>query len=253
MDRGTSIQEKSHSVAAKMGADVADIRSKVDIATLNLFQKSGFTAGTGRETRPGEMLQSAGATKSSDLLRQSMSSSTNMTKDQFSGTFADVMQNNNLIDTAGQNAVTALKGLKNSFKILPLSIKGVTDGLMEAISSGDLDKTQEQNARLNETISKLKATTTSDNTGALNEITKLEGIKNQVDEVVTSGATVGAAANRVAGRSTTMPEGSVAGTSTNPAAPKEFTFTHHITGFCLKCKQEIESGHQAKGVAPQAQ
>jgi hypothetical protein len=234
--------------------DVADIRSKVDIATLNLFQKSGFTAGSGRETQSGEMLQSESATKSSELLRQSMSSSTNMTKDKFSGTFADATQNNNLIDNAGQNAVTALKGLKDSFKILPLSIKGITDGLMEAISSGDLDKTQEQNARLNETISKLKSTTTSDNTGALNEITKLEGISSQINDVITSGSTVGAAANRAASRRTAAPEGTISpnGTPINPATSKQ-DITVHVTGFCIKCKQEMESGQQSRGVSPQAQ
>jgi hypothetical protein len=255
MDRGTSVQEKSHSVTAKMGMDVADIRSKVDIATLNLFQKGGFTAGRGVETKPGEMEQNDDAVKSAEKLRASMYQATNLDKSKYTGSYAETSLTGNLTDTGGRGIVSAFENIKDSFKILPLSIKGVTDELMRAFSSGDISTAQEKNDLLKESIGNLKTTTTSDNTVALAEITKLENLSNTVNNAITSGAAVGVAANRSVSRSGMNPDGSTVSNDALGASRSEkqdFTFHHHITGFCLKCKQEMESGHQAKSVSPQA-
>lgn len=255
MDRGTSIQEKSNTIAAKMGSDVAEIRSKVDIATLNMFQRGGFTAGRGIETRPGEMVQSEAATKSAEALRNSMSRAANTTTSQFTGSYAETAQTGNLIDTTGRDVVTAFKGIQDSFKILPLSIKGITDELMQSVSSGDVTSAREQNDILKETISNLKSSTTSDNPRALAEIGNLENLSNAADTALNPVDALGAAANRVANRAGANSGGTATSpgqtTNTTPGN-QEITFHHQITGFCLKCKQEMEAGHQANGLAPQA-
>lgn len=255
MDRGTSIQEKSYTVAAKMGADIAEIRSKADIGTLTFLQKGGLTAGQGRETLPGEMKQSEDVRKAAENLRSSMSRATNMNRERFTGSYAEVNQTGNLIDTSGKDAVTALAGLKDSFKILPLSIKGITDELMKTLSSGNLDNAKEQEDLLKERIRGLKASTSSGDMQTLNAIATLENASNMADTAISSGATVGVAANNAANRGVAALE-TPAQTKSPNATPAVGSVKQdimvHVNGFCLKCKQEMEVGHQANGVAPQA-
>lgn len=265
MDKGTSVQEKSYSVMTEMRGHLEAIRRSADVGTLTFLQKSGLTAGQGVATRPGEMLQNRGATLASAALRQTMTGATNMGTEQFTGSYADVMEKRKLIDTTGKNAVNALAGLGDTFKILPLSIKGMTDGLRRAVSSGNVEDTQTHINQLEDTIKKLKATT--------NDKTILEQIGKQEDalskakeywtaasaqtlggEVAVPGARLGAAANRAVGTTNVSPGSTTtltAGPTNVPGSIKQ-DLTLHVTGFCLKCKQEIEGGHQAHGVAPQA-
>lgn len=266
MDKGTSVQEKSYSVMSDMRGHLEAIRRSTDIGTLTTLQKGGLTAGQGVATRPGEMLQSEGANQSGFGLRQSMSNATNMGTDQLTGSYADVAKNGKLIDTTGKNAVAALSGLKDSFRILPLSIKGIADGLQQAISSGNLEGTKSNINRLEETIKKLKATT--DDQTVLEQIGKQEEAISKAkeywaaassqtlgNEVMIPGAQLETAANRATGsRTATSRDASNVSTGpTNVSGPIKQDITVHVNGFCLKCKQEIETGHQAKGVAPQAQ
>lgn len=267
MDRGTSVQEKSYSVMTDMRSHLEAIRRTSDVGTLTFLQKGGLTAGQGMATNSKEMLQNEGANKAGSALRQRMTGATNMGTEQFSGSFADVTQNKTLIDTTGKNAVAALAGLKDSFKILPLSIRGITEGLRQAISSGNVEDTETRIKELDDNIKKLKATT--NDTATLAQVGRQEAALDKAkeywavastqalgSEVMVPGARLGAAANRSAGISGTQP-GANAPTEPGRVIPSPESVkqdvTVHVTGFCLKCKQEIESGHQAKGVAPQAQ
>lgn len=265
MDKGTSVQEKSYSVMTDMRSHLEAIRRSSDVGTLSFLQKTGLTAGTGSGLKPGEMLQSEGANKSSEALRRNMTGATNMEAEQFQGSLADVTKNKKLIDTTGKNAVAALTGLTDSFRILPLSIKGITDSLQQAISSGDVEGTKSHIQRLEDNIKKLKATT--DDTTVLEQIGKQEEALSKAKEywavastqtlgsdVMAPGAVLGAAANRSSGTATFAPRGAAGGTGevTNAPGVQKQDVTVHVTGFCIKCKQEMESGHQANGIAPQA-
>lgn len=262
MDRGTSIQEKSYSVMSDMRGHLEAIRRSADIGTLTFLQKNGLTAGQGVATRENDMLQSRGVYNSRNALQQHMSHAANMGTDQLAGSYADVMQQQKLIDTTGRNAVSALSGLKDTFKILPLSIKGITDGLRQAISSGDVEGARTHINQLEDNIKKLKATTNDKTT--LDQIAKQEDAIKKAKEYwaaasnqtsnnpMLSGVRLAVAANTGGVGGATITTAGVPGNPHAPTSSKQ-DITVHVTGFCLKCKQEIESGHQAKSVAPQSQ
>jgi hypothetical protein len=281
MDKGTSVQEKSYSVMSDMRGHLEAIRRSADIGTLSFMQKSGMTAGAGVNTAG--MVQNEAAYKASMGLKGAMGGAANMNTQDVSGSYADVMAKKKLIDTSGKDAVAAITGLQGVFKLLPDVIKGPAEALKKTIASGDVKGTQDQIKLLEAGIKKrkeeAKKADVDKRTQLMDEIAKeelaLSKAKAYFDvssgsappavnfaaaagagKASPPGAKVGAAANKasgVPGVAPGAPKGGALAASGPPgsAGPFKQDVTVHVTGFCLKCKQEIDSNAQGNAISPQ--
>lgn len=247
IDRGNSVQEKSYSVMSDMRGHLEAIRRSTDINTLSLIQKSGLTAGRGTTLQPGEMEQNAAAERLQQMLQKNMLSSTNMNTQEMTGSAADIMSRKRLIDNSGRDMVNAITGLQDSLSNLPLSVKGPIQALKDAISTGNMGEIQSQTKLLEDAIKKRKEDARKANVDT--KINMADEI-NIEDNVLTQ-------ARQVASTISAPPSQNIANTE-NPARDntipqkQEFSFTHHITGFCLKCKQEIDNSSQSNAISPQS-
>lgn len=269
MDKGTSIQEKSYSVMSDMRGHLEAIRKASDTGTLNFVQKSGLTAGAG--TNVAGMQENAAANRMSAGLRDRMGKATNMSQDDLSSSYAEAMKQKVLIDTTGASAVKAITGLGESFKLVPDVIKGPANALKKAIGGNDMKSAQDQIKLLEDGIKQRKAdaknmTAAGDKITALNEIKQEEDVlRNAQGWVAAStggakaspaGSKVATAANRATSTANLASGGPAGGGGAlphvqNADAAHKSEVTVHVTGFCLKCKQEIDGAAQKNALSPQ--
>lgn len=267
MKQGTAIQEKSYTVLTEINQGIAALRGETNIGALGMMQK-GMAAGTGAGVGEGD------SSKIGAHLRDRMRAGGEMNAEQASASLAASYKQKELINTSGRSAATAINGLIDTFSkdTMVAAIKQPLDVLKKAFSTPgkamgeDVAKAKDA---LVKDIAKRKADAQS---LPLNERNKLiEDIKKEQDAVdkidaaqsamgakpaavgpgvKPPGAQVGAAANRAAAVKSAPPGGAAvaAGGSVNVPAGGKQDVTVHVTGFCLKCKQEIEGGNHAKGV-----
>jgi hypothetical protein len=266
MDKGTSVQEKSYTVMSDMRSHLEAIHKAADIGTLNFVQKSGLTAGAGINVAG--MTQNGAADRMSSGLRARMLSATNMSTDEVSNSAAAAMKQKLLLDTTGAAAVKAITEFRDSFKLVPDVIKGPTEALKKAIGMGDVNGAKSQIKLLEDSIKARKSTDASEvkaQTDMINNAKAFIAANDNAPAINLAQAAgnrkaapastrVGIAADRATSKASLA-----AGTTTGGGgtmdhahlASSKSDVTVHVTGFCLKCKQEIDSASQKNALSPQ--
>jgi hypothetical protein len=283
MDKGTSVQEKSYTVMSDMRGHLEAIHKAADIGTLGFVQKSGLTAGAGVNTAG--MVQNEAAYKMSQGLKGSMAGAANMGTQGIGDSYAQANAQKKLMDSTGRAAVAAITGLQSTFKMVPDVIKGPAEALKQSITSGDTKGAMDQIKLLEAGIKKRKEDAKKlsvDKRGdAMAEIEKEEAVIGKAKAYFSAatgaapvgvdlsgatgkgkaqppGAKVGAAVPKATGIGTGVAPGAptggalgVGGANAGPGGPGKQDVTVHVTGFCLKCKQEIDNSAQANALSPQ--
>lgn len=280
MDKGTTIQEKSYTVMNEIRGHVEAIRRVADAGSLGFMQGSGLTAGSG-DIINGTM-QNEAAERLRNGLRSTMTGASNMDTLGIEASYAQVAAKKEQIRTTGTEAIKAFNGLADVFGLLPDVIKGPTEALKQAITSGDVNKSLENikllEADLANRKSQVKSIPIDKRKSIMDQIAKEEVALNRAKEyyasISSSGANialatatgnnqampagnrVGMAAVRVSGASNLSGDGSTSALpginnrGNIPATSKQ-DVNVHITGFCLKCRQEIDNSAQANAINPQ--
>lgn len=260
MDKGTAIQEKSYTVLTEINAGIAGLRDSMNIGALGMAQKS-FAAGNGTGERG---VTSPVATH----LQGTMRGATNMREDRIRDSLANDTANKRLIDTAGRSAAAAVSGLEKTFSgdfmsnalKQPLEVlKNAFSGSGKGGSVGDdniqkaKDELSKDIARRKESMSKLsidkRATAMDQISKEEDALSKVNAYQSAISTNRPPGAQVGVAANRAAAVRNNAPGTHTGSTAdTGQAGSNKSDVTVHVTGYCIKCKQEIEGGSQAKAV-----
>jgi len=276
MDKGTALQEKSYTAVNQILGHVSAIRKAADVGTLK-FMQQGMTAGQGS---PMEDKLSKYQKANMANLKAGMTGATVMDSDELAASYAGTMKSGELTDTLGRSAAGAIKGFKSFVKNAGDAIMAPMDALKDAIGMGDTKAAIDRIKILQDDIKKRKADmsklSVDKRKEAMDIIAKEEGVvkqatawvqsaegspidlsKTKSDKVMPPGAKVGAAAVKATGTGAGVTPGApgVTGTPGGPGVtPGMFKqdVTVHVTGFCLKCKQEIDNSAQANAVAPQA-
>lgn len=275
IDKGTAIQEKSYTVMNESRAHLEAIRKSADIGTLGFIQKSGLTAGVGSPLGHSDMLQNAAAERNRKQLKQTMFSAANIGSADLGNEYFSAMKNKAVTDTTGKSAVKSISDLQNSIKHIGDSFTGPAEQLKKVIGVGDVNQSNNQLKLLEDDIKKrkqaLKNATGEERKKQLDIINKEEAQLKEASLFINKNPEVNLAS--ATGKNKAMPAGVKVGMAANMAvgtpvmgsdsndvrapvkanlAPTKTDVNVHITGFCLKCKQEIDSNSQANGIAPQA-
>jgi hypothetical protein len=276
MDKGTVIQEKSYTVLNAIRADISAIRSAANISNLGLVQK-GMTAGAG--TPLGGQTTEASRNLAAGL-KSSMSGSANMLTPDTEESYAAAVRNKKLVDSTGRSAVAAINNLQNSFALVPDAIKAPAEALKKAFTSGDTKSAVSNISLFENNIKKLKSDISKmpvdQRAAAMEELKKEQAVVDKAKAALAAaqqaaptaslnlaGATAGRGtaipANRLATAAARVP--GVIGNAAGAAAPaaavvgatgtpttevSQSEVTVKVTGFCLRCKNEMDGGDQAK-------
>lgn len=223
MDKGTAIEQKSYTVLSDIRSQLEGIKRSMDIGNLNTLQRSGMTAGTGNANQ----INTAGndaAYRSQTNAQQSMGRATNVSPDN---TYNQSVQNKKLEDTSGASVVKMGKEIASSVSGLLDMGKGFGTDISNSLIS-NLDNRSKQEQQLNQNINNRREKNNL-NTDIQNGINSTQSIKKETDNI-----------------NNKRPMQNV---PTNMPTAKDINV--HVTGFCLRCKQEIESSAQGYAVAPQ--
>jgi hypothetical protein len=230
MDKGTAIQEKSYTELSRIRGILEGGRSAADIANLGFTQR-GLTAGMGS---PFELSESQRKSKQNlSLFRKT----NEVAGGKLSQNYARSIETRSPTDNTNKRAAESIKEIFKLLEDIPQSMRAPLDALNQAISSNKTINNRIAEEQLKKDIDQAKATA----------------------ENYSSSGAVGAAANRATGinnaaRRATTNNGSgqsgIRSVAAQGPVPKLGELTVNITGYCIKCKREIDGGQQAAAVNP---
>jgi len=229
MSKGTLLQEKSYTELSRIRGILEGARGVADISNLGFMQKS-LTAGMGIEGQLSEAQR-----KSKDNLSLFMTSS-GVAGGATAQDYARDIKTRAPIADAGKRAASSITEFYKLFGDIPESMKAPLDALTQAMESGKIiNKSTE--LQLKEDVEKIKT-----------DSKKLPGD-------YASSRSVGAAVSRATNISSLQrinlaPSNSFVTPSNGNNLEKLGDINVHVTGYCIKCKQEIEGGQQAAAVNP---
>lgn len=236
MDKGTALQEKSYTAVNEILGHVGAIRRVADMSNLKFVQGT-FAGGNAAKA---------------------MKSSGYMTGDAFGTSYAGAADTGILSDTTGATAVKAVKGFGTFLKGLPDKIKDPMEKFNSAMQSGDFKEANVQLTLLDADIKKRKSDmaklSADKQKSAQDYLDKEMAFVSAAHEALSPGAKVGTAAKGVYLKpGSPAPNTGTTTASTLPIPPPPTqSFKVEVTGFCLKCKQEMDAKSQQDSYAPQA-
>lgn len=269
MSKGTLIQEKSYTELSKIRGTLESMRGTTDISNLG-FMQSAFTASAGT---PLSNLSEA-QEKSRTGLTSFMSGTANTGGKQASD-YAAMIANKTPVEQTGRRAVEAINEFQKMFTTIPLTMRAPLDALKAAIESDKTMNIESELKELKAEIDKAKEEAAKkpkeEQAKALATIKQQENILKSASQYYLSstgiadvvspiapGAKVGVTASRTAGTMSTTAASAARATaaasttasSTTNAATSNGDITVHVTGYCIKCKNEIDGGQQAASLNP---
>jgi hypothetical protein len=283
MDKGTAIQEKSYTELSRMRAIMEETKGTANISNLGLIQQ-GFSV-SGGTPFAGKLSEDQMAQKAN--VKSTMTGATNQNYAAATD-YGRAIASKEVINTTGRHAVSAIEDFQKMFANIPLSLKAPMDALKNAISAGntkateselkslaaDIKKRKEDMDKLpqNQKAAAMAQIRTQEeilkaSSGFVQAATGRDVLANKQTTVapmgrlgdnrpkVTAGDKLNLAANRAvtavpAATQTPTPGTTSAASATGRGANASNDITVHVTGYCLKCKQEIEGGQHSKSVNP---
>lgn len=228
INKGTLIEEKSYTELSRIRGILEGAFETANISNLGFVQKAA-TIGAGT---PLTSLSEA-QRKSKENLSLSMGTAAteggNIAQD-----YATTIKNKTSTSQTGKRMVDSILELQKMFGDIASSMKAPLDTLQQIVESNkNINNSRELSSLKNETEkAKQQSTVNRDfNTlGTTNRILGLQKIKRPDDNFIQP----------------------VVPTNTfdNKSPNKLGDINVHVTGYCLKCKQEIEGGRQAASLNP---
>lgn len=250
VDKGTLIQEKSYTELSRIRGILEGARGTADIANLGFMQR-GMTAGMGTQAALSEAQR-----KSKENLSLFMTT-TGVEGGAVTQDYARDIKTRAPVTDAAKRAVTSINEFTKLFSDIPLSMKAPIDALKQAIESGKTMNVEVELEDLKNEIEKAKLEASKkpkeERDRAMEIISKQENILKEY-----SSATVSAAINRstrtnlvnipIPSLNTATTTGENRGPTSQIASPHDINV--HVTGYCIKCKQEIDNSAQAMSINP---
>jgi hypothetical protein len=267
MDKGTLIQEKSYTELSKIRGVLEGLRGTADVSNLG-FMQSALTASSGSP-----LSQISEAQRKSKIGLTSFMSGSAADGGQLIQDYATEIKDKAPTEDMGKRAVEAINEFQKMFTSIPLSMKAPLDALKQAIESGKTMNVESELKDLQAEIDRAKAEAAKkpkeEQAKMLATIRQQENVLRTASQYYLSGsgatnmtapiapgAKVAASASRVASvvSSTATQSAANQTASTRPAiattTPMSGDITVHVTGYCIRCKNEIDGGQQAASLNP---
>lgn len=267
MDKGTLIQEKSYTELSKIRGVLEGLRGTADVSNLG-FMQSALTASAGTP-----LSQISESQRKSKIGLTSFMSGTAADGGQLIQDYATEIKDKALTEDMGKRAVEAINEFQKLFTSIPLSMKAPLDALKQAIESGKTMNVESELKKLQDEINRAKAEAAKkpkeEQAKMLATIRQQESVLRTASQYYLSGsgatstttpiepgAKVAASASRVAGvvSSAASQSATTQTTSMRPttvtSTPMSSDITVHVTGYCIRCKNEIDGGQQAASLNP---
>lgn len=237
MEKGTSVEEKSYTELTRIRNNTEAFRKMADTANLGLIQH-GMTASAG--SMP--LGDATGAYNTMTLgLKGTM---------QAGGKPSG-------FKTEGAIAGQSIKEFMSWFSTIPESLKVPLEVIKQAVATGKSSNIEGALAKIRTEIDEKKAMAAGmsgpEKAKQLAQAQAEEDAWNKAQAFYHPGATTSGSMLAGATKGTPVKTGK-AGTAAAPGSTVTGTnpgeITVHVTGFCLKCKNEIEGGKQAASVTP---
>lgn len=255
IDKGTDIQGKSYTELSRIRGLLEGFRGTADLANLANVQRAA-TVGTGTP-----FVETSAQRASKAGLRSSISAA-EVAGGVIGQDYGSDIKNKAPINQTAKRALDSIMGFQKMFADIPASMQAPLDALKQSIGSGKMYNTQAELKALKDEIDQEKAKVAKlpkqERDKALAIIRGQENVYRNASAYFSAAGGVGAAANRATGlrnrpgvgpiRSGIPGEEAHAGHAA--ALGKLGEIMVNITGYCLRCKQEIEGGQQSAAVNP---
>lgn len=235
MEKGTNIEEKSYTELTRIRNNTEAFRMLAETSNLGFVQHS-MAAGAGSMPIGGVM--PAGGAALSDSLKATMKAGGKP------GGFK----------TEGAIAGNAIKEFMNWFATIPESLKVPLEVIKQAVATG-------KSANIKNALDKIKAEIADKKAAAMgmsdaDKTKALAMAQAEEDEYNKANKFYGqfAAGSKVGSAAKGQPGKGSKGVATAPGSTihtdHDGEITVHVTGYCLKCKNEIDGGSQSKKINP---
>lgn len=249
MATGTDLQKKQYTLFTTMNTHLATIARAAETSNLTLLQK-GFAAGQG-----GGNTGTAMGTRISRTMRGG---------DVAGAAAVEDAKADKIVDKSGEIAASAAKDFYSFFEMLPKSLKTSFSAVAEAVSSGKKENVEVQKKKLQTEIADRRAKIANSDMSKEEKNIELKKVDEMEKGASMAGRLLDGKKKPVEAPSAKMLAGAPKGTPGSKAGPpapvgapgtatvdsNAGAITVHVTGWCLKCKNEMDRGKHSESISP---
>lgn len=255
MDKGLDFQEKTSTEATKLRIIAEKQLAAADFANMRLIQ-SRLTAGTG----DGKIADSAAMAEYRNQLK-AFAAEGSVTSGELTNRYSRNLSGAGSATTTDTAAETATRNLQDIDAMITSAVGAGKEQVAKMMSVAR-DKISELEGKVSGAKNNIERTKLQDEISQkhdqlieFSDLLNTSFLANRGSKAVTPGSVLAQAPGgtpKVPG-DTANNEGGAEPPGGRPGTAHAQHVRVTVDGFCLKCKQEIDGGHQAKGVAPQSQ
>lgn len=238
VDKGTLIQEKSYTELSKIRGVLEGLRGTTDVSNLG-FMQSALTASGGTPSS-----QVSEAQRKSKMGLTSFMTGTAADGGQLIQDYATEIRNKSPTEDMGKRAVNTINEFQKMFTSIPLSMKAPLDALKQAVESGKTMNIESELKGLQAEIDRAKSASQY-YINSTNRADMLSPTMPGAKMAINASKAVGAVSTFVSPAPQTVPQ-----TNNATSVSTNGDITVHVTGYCVKCKNDIEGGQQAASLNP---